>query len=82
VEGNMPDEAFNRFQVLKLIEPELKVICFFDRIGRSKNQDGPMTILEWDKGELETTFARKRYKSGSYGKNPPSGCALVLNAGQ
>ncbi len=56
VEGNIPAEAFNRFSALKLIEPDLKGLCLFDRIGRNKNVDDPMPVVEWSKRELENYF--------------------------
>jgi len=58
VEGNIPAEAFNRFQAIKLIEPDLKGLCIFDRIGRNKNQDDPMLVLEWSKREFENYFCK------------------------
>lgn len=56
VEGNIPSEAFNRFSAVKLIEPNLKGLCLFDRIGRNNNVDDPMPVLEWSKRELENYF--------------------------
>jgi len=56
VEGNIPAEAFKRFQAIKLIEPELKGICLFDRIGRNYNDDDPMLVMEWKKREFENYF--------------------------
>jgi ABC-type Mn2+/Zn2+ transport system ATPase subunit len=56
VEGNIPGEAFNRYNAIKLIEPDLKGLCLFDRIGRNKNSDDPMPVLEWSKRELENYF--------------------------
>jgi len=56
VEGNIPAEAFNRFQAIKLIEPQLIGLCIFDRIGRNPNSDDPIPVMEWKKRELENYF--------------------------
>jgi hypothetical protein len=56
VEGNIPAEAFNRFSAIKIIEPDLKGLCLFDRIGRNNNVDDPMPVLEWLRRELENYF--------------------------
>lgn len=56
VEGNIPAEAFSRFSAIKLIEPNIKGLCLFDRIGRTRNIDDPMPVLEWSKRELENYF--------------------------
>ncbi len=56
VECNIPYEAFNRYHAIKLIEPDLKGLCLFDRIGRNKNPEDPMPVLEWTKRELENYF--------------------------
>ncbi|MHC1775814.1 MAG: AAA family ATPase [Lentimicrobium sp.] len=56
VEGNLPAEAFSRFQALKLIEPDLKGLCVFDRLNRKSNPDDPILVLQWNKAELENYF--------------------------
>ena len=56
VEGNIPGEAFARFQAIKLIEPSLKGICLFDRLNRNTSDDDPMQVLQWKKREFENYF--------------------------
>ena len=56
VEGNVPAEAFSRFQALKLIEPDLKGLCVFDRLNRKNKPDDPILVLQWRKAELENYF--------------------------
>ena len=56
VEGNIPGEAFSRFQAIKLIEPSLKGICLFDRLSRNASDDDPMPVMQWKKREFENYF--------------------------
>lgn len=56
VEGNIPGEAFARFQAIKLIEPSLIGICLFDRLNRTPSDDDPMPVLQWKKREFENYF--------------------------
>jgi ABC-type cobalamin/Fe3+-siderophores transport system ATPase subunit len=58
VETNLPKEAFKRFQAIKLIDPEIKGLCLFDRIDRESNPDDPLTVLQWRKRELENYFCK------------------------
>jgi AAA15 family ATPase/GTPase len=59
VAGNIPGEAFSRFQAIKLIEPSLRGICLFDRLNRNASEDDPMPVLQWKKREFENYFTTK-----------------------
>lgn len=59
LEGNIPGEAFARFQAIKLIEPSLKGICLFDRLNRNASDDDPMPVLQWTKREFENYFTSR-----------------------
>jgi ABC-type cobalamin/Fe3+-siderophores transport system ATPase subunit len=59
IEGNIPGEAFSRFQAMKFIEPSLKGICLFDRLNRTSIEDEPMTVMCWKKREIENYFTTK-----------------------
>jgi AAA15 family ATPase/GTPase len=56
VEGNIPAEAVSRFSAIKLIEPDLKGLCIFDRLERNNNPDDLLPVLQWSKKELENYF--------------------------
>lgn len=58
VENNLPHEAFNRFNSIKLVEPGIKGLCVFDRLDRKKDSQDPITIVEWKKRELENYFCK------------------------
>ncbi len=58
VENNLPNEAFNRFSSIKLVEQGIKGLCLFDRLDRQKDSQDPIPIAEWKKRELENYFCK------------------------
>lgn len=58
IEGNIPGEAFSRFQAIKFIEPSLKGLCLFDRFDRQSDPADPIPILQWKMRELENYFCK------------------------
>jgi AAA15 family ATPase/GTPase len=56
VEGNIPAEAYRRFNSLKLIKPDLKGLALFDRLQVNVNPDSPLKVLQWNMRELENYF--------------------------
>ncbi len=56
VDGNLPGDAFIKFNAIKSIEPDLKGLCIFDKLNRNTNTDDPIPVLQWKKRELENYF--------------------------
>jgi ABC-type Mn2+/Zn2+ transport system ATPase subunit len=56
VEGNLPGEAYQRFQSLKLIDPLLKGIALFDRLEKNIDPTAPLKVIQWEKREIENYF--------------------------
>uniref|UniRef100_Q3APQ2 RecF/RecN/SMC N-terminal domain-containing protein n=1 Tax=Chlorobium chlorochromatii (strain CaD3) TaxID=340177 RepID=Q3APQ2_CHLCH len=55
---NVPNTAVANFVALKEIFPELKGLAIFDKIEKNLNDIKPLTVVCWQKRELENYFAR------------------------
>jgi AAA15 family ATPase/GTPase len=56
IEGNIPGEAYNRFQSLRMVEPEIKGLAIFDKLDKLIDSAAPLKVLQWDMRELENYF--------------------------
>ena len=55
--SNRPNDAFQNFNALKLVVPDLKGIALFDKIDTEYNPDFPLPVITWKRRELENYFA-------------------------
>jgi AAA15 family ATPase/GTPase len=55
--SNRPHDAFQNYNALKLVVPDLKGIALFDKIDIEVNLESPLLVLIWKRRELENYFA-------------------------
>lgn len=66
---NRPAHALGNFQALKANLPHLRGLALFDRLDTGVSPDAPMTVLQWERREIENYFATpavlRRYAQGT-----------------
>lgn len=55
--SNRPHDAFQNYNALKLVVPDLKGIALFDKIDVEVHLESPLQVLIWKRRELENYFA-------------------------
>lgn len=55
--SNRPNDAFQNYNALKLVVPDLKGIALFDKIDIEVHLESPLQVLIWKRRELENYFA-------------------------
>jgi energy-coupling factor transporter ATP-binding protein EcfA2 len=54
---NRPAHAIGNFQALKANLPHLRGLALFDRLDTGISPDAPVTVLQWERREIENYFA-------------------------
>lgn len=65
---NKPAVAFSNFQALKANLPDLRGLALFDRLDTGIAPNAPLSVLQWERREIENYFATpavlRRYAEG------------------